>query len=162
MSGINYNGGHCCHFQILLKQIRDCQFRDGLASPLRRKRVLNGGVSGKVGHAEHKRLNSMSSPSLRKTVLESQMTGSALCNRDFLPLCPKKQAPIPRGNSTVVLQPPLLLGCPSHTRSVSYHLVDLTSSSRPELRTFLAAILLSLSLKSPGNSPLCGMRNSRC
>lgn len=85
MSGINYNGGHCCHFQILLFKIRDCQFRDGLASPLRRKRVLNGGVSGKSWTCRAwARLNSMSSPILRKLVPKSQITGSLLlCNRDF-------------------------------------------------------------------------------
>lgn len=30
MSGINYNGGHCCYFQILLFKIMHCQFREAL------------------------------------------------------------------------------------------------------------------------------------
>lgn len=85
MSGINYNSGHCCHFQIPLFKIRDCQFRDGLASPLRRKRVLIAGISGKRWTCRARaRLNSMSSPILRKLVPQSQITGSLLlCNGNF-------------------------------------------------------------------------------
>lgn len=92
MSGINYNGGHCCHFQILLFKIMHCQFREGFASLLWRKRVLHG-ISGKnLRQIAWARLNYISCFILRKLISENLF----LCNRDFA-LCPKTWPPLQMG-----------------------------------------------------------------